>query len=122
MPMTAAELIFDSKLKEEKDYWLDQFSKEIGRSNLILDYDRAGCDSDETETVEIKLPHALCHELSKFTNDSEFLHYVTLMAALKVCLYKYNGSGRIVAGSPSLKDENTGNVLAINDDVEGKES
>ena len=113
--------ILTTRLKEERDYWVSRVSGEIGNSNLALDFKRLKVYSKKNETAEIELPAEVAQRLVAFTNDSPFLIYTTLMAALKICLHHYTGSGTIVVGSPSYRNGGTpreNNVLPIIDHLD----
>src|SRR5947207_4156733 len=114
-------LIFDRKMREAKSYWLEKLSGPIGEPNLRLDYERPAHYSTEKGVVSVRLDGALYQKLCKLTGEKPFLIYAALMAALKVCLYKYTGSRSIVVGSPSLKEESNlsshSNALAVLDEI-----
>src|SRR5262249_31144232 len=61
-------------------------------------------------------------KLSKLTAGSSFLLYVTLLAAVKVCLYKYNRNHVVTVGGPPRGVEaeypEPAHVLAIVDKIE----
>jgi amino acid adenylation domain-containing protein len=118
--------LFDSRLKEQKDFWVRKLSVEIGPSGLMLDHDRPAGFLPNKGHVELSLRPESQQKLMSLTRNSPFLIYATLMAALKVCLYKYTGSTTIVIGSPALpgtdQDWPRQNVLAIVDEIVEQES
>ena len=117
--------IFNSELKNERDYWLDRLSRTNGVSTLRPDYQRTMNPAGVKNMLPLTIPNELAQKLIDFTEDSSLLTYATLLAALKICLNKYTGSNLIVAGSPSLRSDSPGhkpNVLAIIDEVEGSQS
>ncbi len=118
--------LFDSRLKEQKDFWVEKLSVDIGPSGLMLDHDRPAGFLPDKGRVELALRPESQQKLMSLTRNSPFLIYATLMAALKVCLYKYTGSTTIVVGSPALpgtdKDWPRQNVLAIVDEIDERES
>jgi amino acid adenylation domain-containing protein len=123
--MSTAELrplIFDDTLKAEKDYWIERLSGERGLSNLRLDFERAERASGNKQTVEIAIPADLFQTLSRVSNNSHFLCYTILLAALKVCLHKYTGSRTVVVGSPSRRAEGESikeaNALVLVDEID----
>jgi len=118
MSTTNSELfVFNTKLYEEKNYWIEKLSREIGISNLKLYYERLEDYSRKDEVVELKLSGLMHQRLMTVTNASSFLLYAILLTTLKVCLHKYTGNDTIVVGSPALKEANKTNALAIVDDI-----
>ncbi|HYV13246.1 MAG TPA: non-ribosomal peptide synthetase, partial [Pyrinomonadaceae bacterium] len=118
--------LLDSRLKEQRDFWVEKLSVDIGPSGLTLDRDRPAGFLPDKGHVELSLRPESQQKLTSLTRNSPFLIYATLMAALKVCLYKYTGSTTIVVGSPALpgsdKDWPRQNVLAIVDEIDERES
>jgi len=118
--------LLDSRLKEQKDFWVKKLSVDIGPSGLMLDHDRPAGFLPDKDHAELSLRPESQQKLMSLTRNSPFLIYATLMAALKVCLSKYTGSTTIVVGSPALpgtdKDWPRQNVLAIVDEIDEHES
>ncbi len=100
-------LVFDQKMKDERDYWVGKLSGRTEPANLRLDYPRPESYSAVVDTVEVNLPEAVCQKLAQLTGNGPFLLYTTLMSALMVCLHKYMGGGdtSIAVGSPALKED-----------------
>src|ERR1044072_8440791 len=122
--MSVADLevtIFDTRLKEERDYWIRRLSFEREISNVMLDHDRPIEYSPVKQMVEICLSGTDFQRLVELTNRSPVLLNATLMAAVSVVLHKYTESRNIVVGSPVLKDSDgmrqRPNVLAIVNEV-----
>ena len=115
---------FSRKSKEARDYWIKMLLGKAGTTNLKTDFERPSSYSSERETVDIAVPEELAAKLARLTGNSPFLNYTAMLAALKICLYKYSGSTSIVVGSPTrLKDETANqppNALAIANDVDGR--
>lgn len=117
--------IFNSKLKAEKEYWLERLSNSNGASSPAPDFERSISPLGVKDTLPFTLPANTSRELIAFTNASPLLIYATLLSVLKICLRKYTGSNSIVIGSPSLRTNGAmrkSNVLAITDQVDGRES
>ena len=115
-------LIFDRKIKEEKEYWIQELSREIGDSNLRLEWPRLKDYNDEKDSTSLNITGELYEKLKKVSGDGDFLLYTILMAALKVCIHKYTNSTVIVIGSPIRGDGKGGNVLPIVDEVKPEQS
>src|SRR5919205_1858921 len=118
--------IFNSQLKKEKDYWLDRLSQPSEGSTLRPDFERTIHPRGVKHTFPFTIADETSRKLNEFTVGSPLLLYATLLAALKVCLYKYTGSRSIVIGSPSLLTNNgttpKPNVLAIVDHIDSHKS
>ena len=118
--------IFNSKLREEKDYWLNRLATKGDTCTLRPDFERTLNPLGVKDTLPLTIPDEISQKLIEFSDNSPQLLYATLLAALKICLRKYTGSNSIVIGSPSLritKDATSRtNVLAIIEQVEGHQS
>ena len=104
--MSVADLdvtIFDTKLKEERDYWINHLSFERELSNVMLDHDRPIEYSPVKQTIEISFAATDSQRLVALTNGSLVLLNATLMAAVNVVLHRYTGSRNIIVGSPVMK-------------------
>ncbi|HEX3251441.1 MAG TPA: amino acid adenylation domain-containing protein, partial [Pyrinomonadaceae bacterium] len=106
-------IIFNRELIEEKKAWSKTLAQPGGVSNLIADFERPQTQSSRKESTDITLPDDLYRSLTRLAGDSPFLLFTVLMAALKICLYRYNGSERVVVGTPATKESSRANALAI---------
>src|SRR5687768_16496850 len=97
-------LIFDQKLKDERQYWVNRVSRDPSESNLCLDYPRGASYSSRRETFEFRIEGDTCHRLIQLTGNGSFLIYTTLLSSLKICLSHYTGKPRVVVGSPARAD------------------
>jgi len=113
--------ILEREAIEARTYWAKRLPEKIEESNLILDFVRPPFYSGELGRVEFRIENVTFAKLNKLTGNGPFLLYTTLMAALKVCLYKYTGNKSIVVGSPPLNEGNESltdpNALAIIDEI-----
>lgn len=112
-------VIFDESIKAERRYWLQQLAERPSASKLMSDFDPGKADA-ERGTTPVALDAATCLALDKLTDGSSFLLYTALLTALKICLHRYDGAGRVVVGSPALKDLHAENALSILSDVNGR--
>jgi hypothetical protein len=120
---TASEIVvFDTKLKEERDFWISRLSSVKARAGLLPDFKRPTHDSGARAVIEISIGGELFRELDALTGGSPFLLYAALMAAMKVCLFKHSGHDVITVGSPALKELGRANALAVSDSVDGEMS
>jgi len=127
MAATGTEItVFDRKMIEDGNYWINKLgSGEIKPSNLRLDFQRPAAFSPREDYIEVELSGQPYEKLKRFTGNGSFLLYTTLLAALKICLYKYTGNTTIVVGGPIRKHDDASdatNVLAIADDVDDRMS
>lgn len=120
----AERLIFDAKLKADKDYWVQKLSRRLGESNLRLDFERPAAGAGPTDAVSISVTNTAYEKMIKATGDVDLLTFTLLLASLKVCLHKHAGDSPIVVGSPSIRDENgnpaAANSLAVVDDIDSR--
>ena len=118
--------ILDRRIKAERDYWLEKLSEEPGEAGLRPDYSRPARYADDVSSIDVEVAGDVFRQLSKLTGDGNFLIYTTLMAALKVCLYKYSGNRRVVVGSPAHRQDEghapAANALPIVDEVDGRQT
>lgn len=117
--------IFDSKLKAERDYWVEKLSGREKTPGLTTDFERPAWDSGVRETIRFDMPEELGRGLSKITKDSPLLVYTALLAALGVCLSRHTGSSHVVVGSPARAREGEAqapNALAMLCEVDDRES
>src|SRR5215471_1824580 len=96
-------VVFDEEMREARQYWLDQLVKLPAESGICLDYNRPTSFEQAACTQEIVFAGRLFQRLSDLTGGGAFLVYTTLLAALKVCLYKYTRNDVVAVGSPSRK-------------------
>jgi len=106
--------LFDYTLLEHRAYWLARVPQTIEPAGLSPDYLRPQTFAEHTETEEVLLDEDVCQKLLKLTNNSPFLLYTALLAAVNVCLYRYSGRDSILVGSPARRqDAQEANLLAI---------
>src|ERR1044071_3187747 len=104
MDATTSQLVvFGAKLTEEKTFWLDKFSHGISRCSLPEDGGRAATGQRAFKSLRYELAAQTIQLLHALTADSDFLTYTALHAALKLCLYNYTQSRRVLVGTPALK-------------------
>lgn len=113
-------VIFDTKLKAERDYWLQRLASVSTTCGLAPDYQYAG--GDARDSVEVVVPEELSQKVCALAGGSPFLLYTILLTALKVCLYKYTNHDFITAGSPPLKELGKPNALAVLDRLDSEMS
>src|SRR5215468_4422220 len=92
--------IYDRKVDSARQYWLRVLSADCG--DAIIPTDRS-CRIQEsvTEPLTLTISGVTTERLMKLTAGSPFLQYVTLLAAVKVGLYKYSRNNVITVGGAS---------------------
>lgn len=121
-PSPKAELlVLNEKLIEERGYWLDRLESMPESATLPLTNPHATDQlANEWSETTFKISDSTYDRLANLTAQGPFLLYTTLLAALKICLYKYTGITRIAVGSPIRKGEgrsSTDNALVIIDQL-----
>ncbi len=114
-------VIFDQGLVDERNYWIARLTPVVEASKLDLDAAGAHPQLSEFNPESISLNSEVYQRLAQLTAGGPFLTYAVLMTAMSICLQRYTGDGRVVIGSPSLKDSDgsgAGNTLAIVTEVD----
>ncbi len=110
-------MVFDSALKEERDYWLAQLAPGWQAAGPAFEGIEERTDAPAWEGFDVELDAELVAGLTRVTKGSKLLLFTLLLAALQVVLGRYSGSRRPVVGSPSRlaegEAEDQGNSLAI---------
>ncbi|MCK4258363.1 MAG: amino acid adenylation domain-containing protein [Halanaerobiales bacterium] len=98
------QLIEAGHIKEQEDYWLNQFSEEIHGPipvlNLPTDYPRPSTRSFEGNRYYFKLNKELTDNLRSFGYKNEATLFMVMLAAYNVLLAKYSGQDDIIIGTP----------------------
>ncbi len=114
--------IIDRTLLEARDYWIAKLSKPLGAATLSPDYHRPTSYVGRTATLDLRIAGDVYSKLEQLTGNRPFLMYTTLLAALKITLYKYTNSPVITVGSPSRRDESvtqqTTNAIPVVDFID----
>jgi amino acid adenylation domain-containing protein len=93
--------VYDNEKINERDYWIERLSGEIGSSNITLDNQRQPNYNGEKASLEIRLSDNAHQGLGKLASNSPFLIFVALLTSLKICIRKYTGNSSVVIGVPS---------------------
>ena len=118
----AEPFIFDAKLKEDRDYWIEKLSAIHSNSSLKRDFKRCPNESSRNSRIQFRIEGGSYAKLVTITGGLDLLIYAVLMAVLKLCLHKYTSERLVVVGSPSIRSKDSGvgtdNSLAIVDEVD----
>jgi hypothetical protein len=99
-------LIHDGKTGSAQEYWHEALS--TGRWDAIFPMGASGSPHQSIEEpLALTISGASFEKLAKLTAGSPLLLYVTLLTAVKICLYKYSRKNVIGVGGPprSVEDE-----------------
>ncbi|HJP94904.1 MAG TPA: amino acid adenylation domain-containing protein [Pyrinomonadaceae bacterium] len=112
--------VFDRSFKEEKDYWVKKFERDVEVTELATDFVRPSDGAVETNSFDFALFDDVALRLAKLAGDSPFLIYAALLAGLQVCLQKYTGARITTVGSPAREKDGAAptNALAIINEVD----
>ena len=111
-------MFFDRDMIALRSYWVKQVSGDFTGGELRSDYPRPSEYAAETGVIDVDITGDLHEKLLRLVGSGSFLLYVTLMAALKLGLYKYTNSETIIVGSPARRHADADapdNVLPIVD-------
>lgn len=113
--------IYDRKADEARQYWMKALSSNCGAPIIPADLSRKAQTPVEDST-SLVISGETFDRLIKLTAGSSFLLYISLLAAVKVCLYKYGRSNVITVGGPPRGVEGEpiepSHVLAIVDRID----
>ncbi|MCK4258962.1 MAG: amino acid adenylation domain-containing protein [Halanaerobiales bacterium] len=105
-------LLQSGVLKNQEEYWLNQFSDEISVLNLPTDYfstnvgdvtavsRRPKVQSFEGDTIFFTFNRELTNGLKRIIKKTNRTMYMVLLSGVNILLAKYSGQNDIVVGSP----------------------
>ncbi|EJM47836.1 non-ribosomal peptide synthase, partial [Pseudomonas sp. GM33] len=82
------------------DYWREQLGNEHPPLNLPTDRRRPAIPSQQSASVELKIPAALTAQLRELARREGCTLFMLLMAALQTLLHRYSGEQDIRVGVP----------------------
>ncbi len=124
-------LLESEDITVHQQYWHEKLSGEIPALNLPTDLPRPQVRTFEGRTLGFLLSSDQAEQLRAFAREKGITLFITLLAALKVLLYRYTGQEDIIIGSPVAGrshadlDDQVGfyvNTLALRDQVKGENS
>jgi amino acid adenylation domain-containing protein len=112
----------DLNVDYARQYWMRVLSTEYGDPIIPIDRSRKA-NGLVKGPLPLTISGVTFERLYRLTGKSSFLIYVTLLAAVKISLYKYSRNSVITVGAP-LRGKSNGspepsNVLAIVDRLDG---
>ncbi len=114
----------------DKHYWLEKLAGEIPRLNLPVDFGRPSFPTFNGRTVRFHFEPELTDRLKALARQKGASLFMTLLALVKVLLYRYTSQKDIIVGSPVTGrnhpdlENQVGfyvNLLALRDRIEGHE-
>ena len=115
--------LLSEHLEREREYWLQKLSGELALTGLPLDFERPPLFYERQERLEITINPQTQDKLFRASDRTPSLIFVILVAALKVCLYKYIGEEDIVVGSAiherHSEDASLNKILPLRDRLSG---
>jgi amino acid adenylation domain-containing protein len=91
--------VIDAELAQEKAYWMERLSGDIVAPGIPLDFRRPEEFVVSTSAVQIKFDQDTQAALLRSSNNKPTLCFVILVAALKICLYRYTGKEDVIVGT-----------------------
>ncbi|QTA91522.1 Non-ribosomal peptide synthetase [Desulfonema magnum] len=89
-----------SEIEIHRDYWHKKLSREIPILDLPTDFPRPPLQTFEGNTASFTLSPKQTERVREFNLKQGVSLYMTLLAVVKVLLYRYTGQKDIIVGSP----------------------
>ncbi|HLP59767.1 MAG TPA: condensation domain-containing protein [Candidatus Deferrimicrobium sp.] len=87
------------KLKEQSDYWLNEFSGELPVLNMLTDYPRPLVQQFEGDRVHFVLDKEITRQLHRLARQSDATLFMILLTAFNILLYRYTGQEDMIIGT-----------------------
>ncbi|MCP4404621.1 MAG: amino acid adenylation domain-containing protein [bacterium] len=94
------QLLKSSEIEASRTYWHQKLEGELPLLKLIEDFPRPTVQTFRGDWVEFTLSPERIKQLRAFAREREAGLFVTLLAIVKVLLYRYSGQEDILVGSP----------------------
>ena len=94
------EYLKSSTMKEQKEFWKDEFSGELPVLNMPTDYPRPSVQSFEGAKIRTMIDADTTGALKGLANKTGTTLFTVLLGAYNVLLSKYTGQEDIIVGSP----------------------
>ncbi|HEX3077056.1 MAG TPA: amino acid adenylation domain-containing protein, partial [Lachnospiraceae bacterium] len=101
------------QIKEQKEYWIKQFSDPIPLLNIPTDYKRPSKQLFEGDSVPFVIDTELSRRLKCLSRDTNTTLYMVLMSAFALFLHKYSNQDEVVVGTVTSGR----NLCSLNDVV-----
>jgi tyrocidine synthetase-3 len=119
------------KIKDQEQYWLDQFEGELPVLTMPTDYARPAIQSFEGASVSFALSKEETKGIKSFTKENDLTLYMSLLSVFTILLYKLSGQEDIVVGIPIAGRVHADlenivgmfvNTLAVRNEINGDEN
>jgi len=94
----------DAELTKERTYWLQKLSGDLPSSGVPLDFERPATFVDDKEHLQINIAPGAATKLAKISGNRPELAFAVLVTALKICLYSYTDTQKIIVGTAIHED------------------
>ncbi len=91
--------------EEDKNYWLDKFSKEVTPLDMPMTLPRPTKKSIEGNTISYNLDKTLSKSILEVSKQLNITPYMLMLSAYFILLYKYTGEEDITIGTPIMNRE-----------------
>lgn len=89
----------NDQLKKHQQYWWNQFNEQIPVLDIPTDYTRPPVKTANGSYTSTIINKTLMQALQALSQDQQATLYMTLMASVKLLMFKYSGQEDIVLGS-----------------------
>lgn len=96
------EKLRNNKLKEQKDFWMNEFKDDIPVLDFQTDYIRPNIQSFEGSKIYKTIDTKLAMEINSLAKKLDVSTFMLLLSAYYVLLFKYSNNEDIVVGTPTL--------------------
>lgn len=93
------QLLADEKMSIHRQYWHEKFAGEIPILELPYDFNRPTVQSYEGDLISFDISFSMLEKLYKFNKKNHVSLFISLLAIVKVLLYRYTGQSDIIVGS-----------------------
>jgi amino acid adenylation domain-containing protein len=91
--------IADGQMKKQEEYWLRQFTGDIPRLNLPLDFPRPALHDGRCSSVKFDINPELTGKIKELTLETGTTFYMVLLAVYNILLSRYSDQEDIIIGS-----------------------
>ncbi|NOQ26059.1 MAG: amino acid adenylation domain-containing protein, partial [Bacteroidales bacterium] len=115
-------------IKQQEDFWIRKFEKEIPVLNLPFDYVRPAIQTYEGATVNFALSKEETQKIKSLSNEKGLTLYMTILSVYTILLSKLSRQEDIIVGTPTAGRNHVDlkrivgvfiNTLAIRNDLKG---
>ncbi|MFC2141253.1 condensation domain-containing protein, partial [Acidobacteriota bacterium] len=108
-------LMESGRIKEQEEYWLDQFKGEIPVLDLPTDYLRPAVQRFEGTRLCFEPGKQVTGQLTKLSSESNTTMFMVLLTVFSIFLSKLSGQEDIIVGSPiaGRRHEDLENIIGM---------